>query len=294
MKRLILAVAGLGAAIGMGFYLQRSTTPPVSTPETGELDSEQPIEQPQSVEAFALKQPQQDPSTTLPRPSGNAGGREAGRVAPAPLTSTDLGLVLDQALGTLVSAQTSFEQKQAAWKWLKEAGKFDQAITELEQRTANDPRTAENVVALGVAYLKKAGLIENAREKAILAMKADQTLEAALSLDPSNWEARYTKAVGMSYWPAELKKGQEVIEQFEMLIQQQETQPAQPQFARSYLWLGDQYQKAGRADYAAQVWQRGAVFFPDNEELKGEEKIIKRDKHRWELDPASSEDYEDR
>jgi hypothetical protein len=34
--------------------------------------------------------------------------------------------------------------------------------------------------------------------------------------------------------------------------------------------------------------------YQDNEELKGADKIIKRDKHRWELDPASAEDYDDR
>ncbi len=34
--------------------------------------------------------------------------------------------------------------------------------------------------------------------------------------------------------------------------------------------------------------------YQDNEELKGADKITKRDKHRWELDPASSEDYDDR
>ena len=36
------------------------------------------------------------------------------------------------------------------------------------------------------------------------------------------------------------------------------------------------------------------VHYEDNEELKGEAKIIERDKHRWELDPASSDDYDDR
>src|SRR5262249_37228632 len=36
------------------------------------------------------------------------------------------------------------------------------------------------------------------------------------------------------------------------------------------------------------------VEYADNEELKGADKIGKRDKHRWELDPASSEDYKDR
>ncbi|HET7221116.1 MAG TPA: DUF6335 family protein [Vicinamibacterales bacterium] len=36
------------------------------------------------------------------------------------------------------------------------------------------------------------------------------------------------------------------------------------------------------------------VEYQDNEELKASEKISKRDKHRWELDPASAEDYNDR
>lgn len=36
------------------------------------------------------------------------------------------------------------------------------------------------------------------------------------------------------------------------------------------------------------------VQYNDNEELKGSDKVAERDKHRWELDPASSDDYRDR
>jgi hypothetical protein len=36
------------------------------------------------------------------------------------------------------------------------------------------------------------------------------------------------------------------------------------------------------------------VEYEDNEELEGADKIEERDRHRWEDDPASSEDYEDR
>jgi hypothetical protein len=36
------------------------------------------------------------------------------------------------------------------------------------------------------------------------------------------------------------------------------------------------------------------VQYEDNEELKAADKLLERDKHRWELDPASSEDYKDR
>ena len=34
--------------------------------------------------------------------------------------------------------------------------------------------------------------------------------------------------------------------------------------------------------------------YQDAEELKPADKVIERDTHRWELDPASAEDYKDR
>jgi hypothetical protein len=36
------------------------------------------------------------------------------------------------------------------------------------------------------------------------------------------------------------------------------------------------------------------VEYQAGEELQAAEKITRRDRHRWELDPASSEDYRDR
>jgi len=47
-------------------------------------------------------------------------------------------------------------------------------------------------------------------------------------------------------------------------------------------------------DVVDDIGRAVGVQYDDNEELKGEAKISKRDKHRWELDPASSEDYDDR
>jgi hypothetical protein len=47
-------------------------------------------------------------------------------------------------------------------------------------------------------------------------------------------------------------------------------------------------------DIVDEIGRAVGVEYDDNEELKGEAKITDRDKHRWELDPASSEDFEDR
>ena len=47
-------------------------------------------------------------------------------------------------------------------------------------------------------------------------------------------------------------------------------------------------------DIVDDIGRAVGVEYQDNEELKGEEKIARRDAHRWELDPASSEDWDDR
>jgi hypothetical protein len=36
------------------------------------------------------------------------------------------------------------------------------------------------------------------------------------------------------------------------------------------------------------------VQYGDSEELRGSDKVTERDKHRWEMDPASAEDYKDK
>ena len=46
-------------------------------------------------------------------------------------------------------------------------------------------------------------------------------------------------------------------------------------------------------DIVDDIGKAVGVQYDDNEELKGEAKISKRDKHRWELDPASAEDYDE-
>jgi uncharacterized protein DUF6335 len=47
-------------------------------------------------------------------------------------------------------------------------------------------------------------------------------------------------------------------------------------------------------DVVDEIGQAVGVTYQDDEELKVGEKERERDKHRWELDPASSEDYQDR
>jgi len=44
-------------------------------------------------------------------------------------------------------------------------------------------------------------------------------------------------------------------------------------------------------DVVEDIGKALGVTYDDSEELKGANKLEERDKHRWELDPASAEDY---
>jgi tetratricopeptide (TPR) repeat protein len=179
---------------------------------------------------------------------------------------------LKQSVAVLVSRNSSFRERQAVLKQLRDASQLDQAIDELKQGAANNPDSPEYQAALGQAYLQKAGVASrngaSTSEMGILGLSADQSFDAALKADPANWDAQFFKAVAMSYWPAEMNKGDEVVQRLSGLINQQDTLPSQPEFAMPYVALGQEYQKLGQSDNALQTWQAGAAKFPNDPTLQ--------------------------
>ena len=200
MKRWILVVMALGAVAALGYYVNRPKAPllaeiePVTAASADRTIGVAP--HPIAVAPVAQQIIQRPVDPPPPTQAALAARKEAG-----------LKLVFNQAIETLLSPQASYDQKKAVWKQLKATGKLDEAVAELEQRVASDPNSADAATALGEGYYKEAGQTDDVREKAMLAMKADQTLEAALNLDPSSWDARFTKTVGMSYWPPGAEQG---------------------------------------------------------------------------------------
>lgn len=214
-------------------------------------------------------------NTPEPAPVQTAAA-ETSPATPAPVATTaapdDSATPLKKALSVLLSSQSSFDDKQAALKQLREANQLDQAVEALKQGATNNPTSVEYPTALGELYLQQAGVAartgKSINEMGILGMQADQNFDAALKLDPSNWDAQFFKAAALAHWPAELNKGDEVVQRFSALIDQQETMTPQPHFAKTYILLGDQYQKMGKPDYANATWQMGATKFPSDPVLQ--------------------------
>jgi len=271
MKRLILAVVSVGVIGGTALYLNRQKTAPVSPAEPmAEAAPRRTMEDTQSVKDIAMQQT--EPQVSAAASDSNQpplASPVLNEVKPDNSTNSTPPTAFRQAIDILVSPQTSFQQRQAAWKQLRDAGELDQALASLKQGVANNPTSAEYPTALGEAYVYKLQTIRDFHEVSILALQADQSFNTALSLDPANWEAQFFKAAALSRWPPEMNRGPEAIQQFSNLIDQQEAMPPQPQFAQTYVLLGDQYKKTGQPDYAMQTWRLGLAKFPGDSTHQG-------------------------
>lgn len=260
MKKTLLVIVSAVIVAGAAYLATRQGQQTKDTPVTV-IEDAVPTET-QATEPRVSREAAKEKPLSVQQPVS------AGESQPAPVKAkAPQPAVFEQALNTLVAPQASYQEKQAAWGQLRSAGKLDQVISELEQRIAASPSVPENHAAMGQACLQKAGTIQDVREQGILGMKADQSFDAALNIDPQNWDARFWKATAMSYWPPQLGKGKEVIENCLELMKQQEVRPPEPQFAQTYVLLGDEYKKQGHQEYATQVWNRGLGLFPSNEAL---------------------------
>jgi hypothetical protein len=265
MKKTMTAfILGLGVMAGLMFWADHIRQAPVAV--------EPPAAAPASPQNVETSQPSLPTHTQAASVAPGSSLLPAHMPAPAPVVVPDpqaaAKLAFKQAMDVLLSPASTHEQRQAAWKQIMDAGQLDQAIAQLQQLVSADPQSSEYAGDLGEAYLKQCSLTNDVRAQGILALNADLLFDTALNLDPANWEARFTKASAMSHWPASLNKGQDVVDNFVTLIQQQQTLPPETQFALPYLRLGDYYQKAGDTASALNAWQQGVSLFPANEDLK--------------------------
>jgi tetratricopeptide (TPR) repeat protein len=182
---------------------------------------------------------------------------------------TDKAAQLAAFMAALKDKQKPRTDRHDIWKQIVDAGLIDDAVAAVEQMAKENPASADAQADLAHAYFEKLQTVNDGPEKGKWAIMADNTLDKALELDPNHWDARFTKAVGLSFWPPIFGKQGEAINQFEILEKQQEASGAtNPDFSQTYVFLGNLYQQQGKADMAVQTWQKGASLFPDDGQLK--------------------------
>lgn len=183
---------------------------------------------------------------------------------------------VEEALARLTGEDLPDEVAQALWAELGKAGLSDELVAAFEARVERDPNDPDLRVELGEAYLQKIFEVGNGPAVGMWAMKADSAFDAALALDERHWDARFAKAVSLSFWPPALGKQNAAIEQFERLLAQQQGQAQEPRFAQTYLFLGNMYQQTGQPQKALSTWQAGLAQYPGSEELAGQVQLVQK------------------
>ncbi|TAJ15999.1 MAG: hypothetical protein EPO68_11840 [Planctomycetota bacterium] len=171
------------------------------------------------------------------------------------------------ALKSLLDPALSELDRDELWQKIKGAGKLDDAVAWFEKRAEEAPNDPNAQVELGTAYVQKILEAGGSSLAGKWAMKADGAWDRALELDDHHWEARFRKAVGLSFWPPIFGKQNEAISHFETLVAQQEAGAMQPHFVETYKLLGNMYVQAGKADQAAALWKKGLELFPNDADL---------------------------
>lgn len=214
------------------------------------------------------------PKTDMPLPAP-AVSEPAKVVAAAPVAASpkpdDLANPIHKLVDDLLSAKNG-RDKHNLFQQLVKSGQIDAAIADLQRRAAQDPNNAEIPTTLGEALLNELRALKDAGadndQMGILAMQADQNFNAALKIDPENYEAQLVKAISQTFWPADPARDSQVVQTLSSLIDRQETMPSQPDFAQTYLYLGNQYQKMGQPAQAIATWQLGLQKFPNDTALQ--------------------------
>lgn len=176
-------------------------------------------------------------------------------------------LDLQTILATLEDPDKSWMEKEELWQLLREEGRLDEVIAEYERLAGLDPNNPDRKVELGYAYIQKIQEVGQGALAGKWAALADEQFDAALALDEMHWDARFTKAMALSHWPAFAGKTAETIAEFEKLIEIQDQVPVQDDHLNTYLVLGNIYMGQGKNDLAISTWQKGLGSFPGNESL---------------------------
>ncbi|MFT5286271.1 MAG: tetratricopeptide (TPR) repeat protein [Planctomycetota bacterium] len=167
----------------------------------------------------------------------------------------------------LQAAGASDSEIAAFWEDIRTRGKIDDVLASFEEYALANPNDVIAQVELGNAYLQRLQDAKNGPEMGIWATKADEAFDDALELDESNWEARFSKAISLSFWPPIFGKQGEAISQFETLLEQQARVTPEDNHAQTYMFLGNLYQQQGNNSKAESVWLQGNAAFPNDEAL---------------------------
>lgn len=175
----------------------------------------------------------------------------------------------EASLTELLSPMLTSGGRERLWREAHEAGQTEALIALVEARAKADPENVALQYELANAYIQPIVQGEAVGiDAGTWSMKADAGYDAVLALDPDHWDARFSKAVSYSFWPPVFGKQQAAIDHFEILVGKQANMAPRPEFAQTYLFLGNMYEQSGNAAKAKEAWNLGLAAFPQDRDLR--------------------------
>lgn len=267
MRKSVIIIAIACAVIaGAVVYVSRHNGPlPSSTVTQTTTQPGKPAAQPI---AASIPEPAPAPATNIPvRAPVTAAALVVTNNSDADAATNSIAKTVDALLAAAAGP------KHALFEQLRKNGQLDAAIAELQKRAAANSTDPEIPTTLGEALLNKIHALKDAGDTdindiGILAMQADKQFNDALQEDPKDWEAQFVKCASLYNWPPDARRDNDVVQRLSSLIDQQESMSPQPNFASSYVLLGDEYMKMGQPQEAMTTWQIGAKQFPADPALQ--------------------------
>jgi hypothetical protein len=262
---IVCGVAIVGAIAYLDWPKAKPAVAPVAAASSAQDSNQSPSDQaampkPLSVVAQSVPVQAQGDASTPP-------------VANTAVTTLDNSTNVIHKLAKALLTAKSAAEKHALFEQLRKDNQLEAVIADLKQQATEDPNNPEIPTTIGEAQLNQIRALKESgndsmSQMGILAMQADQEFDAALKIDPNNWEAQFVKSSSMYYWPSSPQVDNQEVQQLTHLIDQQGNMPSSPEFAQTYLLLGNEYQKLGQSDKALATWQLGMQEFPNNSDLQ--------------------------
>ena len=181
--------------------------------------------------------------------------------------SSEAAASAEELVAQLLDPELDYEAQEAIWARIRESGQLDEVIALMEAYAEEHAGDPDAQVDAGYAYLQKIFEVGDGPEAGVWALKADSAFDRALSLDERHWDARFSKAISLSFWPPIFGKQKDAIQHFEVLVGHQEEGVVEDRYSQTYLMLGNLYHQVGQPEKADAMWKRGLEFFPGDEGL---------------------------
>jgi len=175
--------------------------------------------------------------------------------------------IVHAAYESLVEDGAEWEDWVETWTDLGKRGLIDDALALFEENARENPDDPDAHTHLGHAYIQKL-MSSNEANKWQWSVKGIESYSQALEIDDHHWDARFSKAMNLSFAPPVFGLQAKAIDEFETLRSQQREAPRSDKFIETYKMLGNLYRSQGKSEKAGEVWQEGLSLFPNHAELQ--------------------------